>query len=115
MGFRLDVLVEEWIVANNAVRKNDMTSGHHCFPPQRISGGSPDVFANKRNVIRQGDDVGSHTCGIASHGAITDIKPGRRTVFINGIPPTRLGDKMDESTPCSSIVITASSNVFFGE
>jgi len=102
-------------VANNAVRRNDMTSGHSCYPPQRIVGGSPNVFINKRNAIRQGDAVEVHTCGITSHGAITDIKDGKRTVFINGIPPTRLGDKMDESTPCGSIVITASSNVFFGE
>lgn len=102
-------------MANNAVRKNDMTSGHSCFPPQQIIGGSPNVFVNNRAAIRQGDKVEEHTCGLEAHAAITEIKDGHRTVFINGIPPTRLGDKMDKSLPCESIVITASSNVFFGE
>lgn len=117
-------------MANNAVRVNDMTSGHDCFPPQKIIGGSPNVFANERNVVRQGDKCQSHVCGMTSHHSYTEQKIGKRSVFVNGIPPTRLGDTMSlgvdkrgvgivdetgEETRCTSIVITASSTVFFGE
>lgn len=111
------------MATNNAVRKNDMTSGHSCYPPQRIIGGSPNVFVNKRNVIRQGDDVKKHACGLGEpHPAWTEIKERECTVFVNGKRPTKLGDKMDKDIPlamsqpwCKSIVITASSNVFLGD
>ena len=133
-GSQQNERVGEWIVANNVVRKNDLASGHGCFPPHRIIGGSPTVFVNKRNVIRQGDLCEPHSCGLVinSHYSYTETKDdwGTRTVFINGTPATRLGDTMSvgvekkktgissethEEVNCESIVITASSNVFFGE
>ena len=119
-------------MANNAVRVNDMTSGHDCYPPQRIKQGSNTVFVNNRAAIRQGDLCEAHSCGLAAHYSYTETKDDwdKRTVFINGVPPTRLGDTMsigldkkktgisvedNSEVSCKSIVITASANVFFGE
>lgn len=135
----------------NAIRVNDLTSGHGCYPPQKIMTGSANVHANSRNVVRKGDELEYHLCvpGEYAHNAQVRIiddrttyprtyqdEPEREkyTVWINGIPPARLKDKMefaklitgelidpprllrkDEDSFCEGIIITGSKNVFFEE
>lgn len=116
---------------DNAVRVRDLTTGHGCYPPQEIVEGSPNVFVNNRHVVRNGDHVDYHTCNPADieslHNGWCEIKDdhGRKKfkVVINGRKPARLLDRIEphEETepppekPCGGKVMTASSNVFFGE
>ena len=85
----------------NAVRLNDMTTGHGCFPPQKIIKASTNVNVNGRGVARDGDAVEEHICKANSHGG---------TVFINGKPAA----KILSSVSCGGKVMTGSGNVFFG-
>ena len=92
----------------NAVRLNDMTTGHGCFPPQKIIEASPNVNANGRGVARDGDAVEEHICKANSHGGTIQASGG--TVFINGKPVAKILSPVS----CGGKVMTGSGNVFFG-
>lgn len=87
------------------VRKNDLCSGHGCFPPRPNIQGSPNIWANNIQVHRQGDTWSSHTCG-GTHASILAV--GSPNVFANNKPVGRKNDAI----ACGSICMIASSNVF---
>lgn len=43
-----------------AARKDDIASGHGCFPDTAITEGSPNVFINGQPAARVGDAVAPH-------------------------------------------------------
>lgn len=114
---------------DNAVRLNDMTTGHGCYPPQPIITASPNVFVNGRGVVRCGksevlpsDRVAPHKCAppSASHAGQIEPKPPTK-VYVNERKPARIMDKivpLPDGKGCpkgSNFVMTASENVFFGQ
>ena len=66
-------------------REGDSTQGHGCWPPTVPAGFSPNVFANGRRVVRQGDPIVPHTCPDLpeTHGG---SYAGLSSVFVNGRP-----------------------------
>ena len=82
----------------------------HCSGMTRAAG-SPNVYVNKIEWSRQGDNNTSHDLPgdpCPSHAA--PITTGSTTVFINGKGAGRVGDGI---TDCTS-VSAGSSNVFAG-
>jgi uncharacterized Zn-binding protein involved in type VI secretion len=87
-------------------RQGDETQGHGCWPPQVPSSWSPNVFANGKPVIRQGDSRTPHTCPDIpeTHGA---TYTGGSTVFVNGRPIQVRGSSLscgDHAFACSGDV-----------
>lgn len=81
------------------------------FVPKQETGaisvaGAPNVFINMLPAIRAHLD--SATC--KKHSAPAIIATGSATVFINGEPAARRGDK----TICSAIITAGADNVFIG-
>lgn len=95
-----------------AARINDIGSGHAChFPPSEAIEGSPNVFINNRNAVRQGDAYAPHgcpSCPAPAHGR--RLASGSATVYINGRQAGRIGDPID----CGGADMTGSPNVFIG-
>ena len=93
-----------------AARKDDIASGHGCFPDTAITEGSPNVFINGQPAARVGDAVAPHGCtcgnGCGAHSRV--IAEGASSVFINGKPAVAVGHSIN----CGGVVITGSSNVF---
>lgn len=59
----------------------DLTAGH-CFPPVPIISASPSVFVNNIAVVRVGDPIQTHCCGIPCHSG--SAANGSPNVFANG-------------------------------
>lgn len=99
----------------NAVRLNDLTTGHSCFPPQKIVECSPNVFVNGRGVVCSGHKPEKHICTPMDPGHTGPIAPDKppKTVFVNGKRPAKIMDPVKGA--CGGMVMTGSSNVFFGE
>lgn len=70
-----------------AVRLNDMSQGHGCFPPKPNIQASPNVFVNNRGQVRVGDAWASHRCGKRSHGSVQS--QGSSNTFVNNKPAAR--------------------------
>lgn len=92
-----------------AARKSDFCSGHGAFPPRASIEGSPDVFIEGLEALRQDDAWAAHcdpvpTCHSANQAA------GSSTVFVNGKPLARIGDAVG----CGSSVATGATTVFAG-
>jgi uncharacterized Zn-binding protein involved in type VI secretion len=96
-----------------AHRKGDIGSGHAChFPPTPAIGGSPDVFVNKRPLMRVGDSYIPHPCAVGhAPPHPRNLAKGSASVFVNGIPAGRKGDAIN----CGGEAQTASSNVYIGD
>lgn len=94
----------------DAARKDDIASGHGCFPDTAITEGSPNVFINGQPAARVGDAVSLHGCtcgnGCGTHSRV--IAEGASSVFINGKPAVAVGHSIN----CGGVVISGSSNVF---
>lgn len=86
-------------------RQGDLTCGHGCWPPEVPSSWSPNVFANGKPVIRNGDTRVPHCCPPPCHGA-TYI--GDSTVRANGSAIQRVGHPLS----CGDTVCNGSPNVF---
>ena len=95
-------------MGNPVSRKGDIDSGHGCFPPRVSITGSPDVFINSIEALRQDDQYGVHVCLTNSHSST--VSGGSATVFVNGKPLARIGDAI----ACGSIIAQGSANVFAG-
>lgn len=91
-----------------AARLGDVCTGHDCFGPRPGVSGSPNVFTNGRNAHRNNDPWQVHCCGDSCHPS--NVATGSRTVFINGLRATRIGDRI----ACGSLVAEGSINVFIG-
>ena len=89
-------------------RFRDICTGHECWPPRPNIMGSPNVFVNKRQAHRLGDMWAYHCCGPDCHDSST--AEGSKTVYVNGIPLSRIGD----AVACGSAIMTGSSNVSAG-
>jgi uncharacterized Zn-binding protein involved in type VI secretion len=91
-----------------AARKQDLSSGHSCFPPRPIVEGSSNVFTNSRPAVRKGDLVDIHNCGNSAHKG--NIAKGSATVYINSKQAARVKDPIT----CGDVVMTGSTNVYIG-
>lgn len=77
-----------------AGRKGDNGSGHGCYPSSPAISGSPDVWIDGIQALRQGDALAAHACpNTVPHGRT--VSGGSPTVFINGRPLARVGDAID--------------------
>lgn len=85
-------------------RKDDLTCGHECWPPQVPETWSPDTVVNGKNVIRKGDDRVPHCCP-PCHGATYE---GDNTVYVNGKPVQRIGHPLS----CGDTVCQGSPDTF---
>lgn len=93
-----------------AARKNDVGSGHGCFPPSSVTSASPDVEIDGIPAARMGDSLAAHGCAkCPPHGR--SISSGSPTVFINGQPAARVGDSID----CGGSMIAGSGTVILDE
>lgn len=90
------------------VRLGDVCSGHGCFPPRPNIASSTDVLANGVGVHRVGDSWAPHTCHGSTHDGIAVT--GSPTVFVNGVPITRIGDTVS----CGSSMSVGSSDSIAG-
>jgi len=90
-----------------AARKDDVCSGHGCFPARPIIVGSGNVIINGKAAARVDDALDSHTC-VSTHSGM--IAAGSGTVKINGKKAARIGDEVD----CGSVIAAGSGNVFIG-
>lgn len=97
-------------MGNGIHRQGDSTAGHGCWPPTVPSGYSPDVFANGRAVVRQGDGIVPHTCPIIpeTHGGVY-VSGG--SVYVNGKPVQRVGSFVS----CGDSAASGSDDVMVGD
>ena len=86
-------------------RQGDMTCGHSCWPPEVPSSWSPNVRANGRHVIRNGDSRVVHCCPSGPCHGGTYV--GSSTVLVNGRPLQRIGHPLS----CGDSVCNGSPNV----
>lgn len=90
-----------------AVRIQDICTGHDCHPPRPVIECSTNVFVEKRGAVNTSHMWMVHQCD-------GDVHPGfgaaGGTVFVNGEPAMRVGDPID----CGSFCMTGASTVFFG-
>jgi uncharacterized Zn-binding protein involved in type VI secretion len=91
-------------------RLGDLSTADPCGAPARGNDvASSNVFVNGIAVHRQTDGWIDHACPLsAPHDATTT--GGSGTVFVNGLPITRIGDTIS----CGSTIAAGSSNVFAG-
>lgn len=76
-------------------------------PPSVAAAWSPNVFANSKNVVRQGDAFTVHSIP-PPHGR--NVSSGSSTVYVNGKQAARIGDPLS----CGANIATGSSNVIVG-
>ena len=90
-----------------AVRIQDICSGHDCHPPRPVIQGSPNVYIEKRAAVNNNHMWMVHQCD-------GDVHPGfgasSSTVRINGSPAMRVGDQIN----CGSVAMTGANTVFIG-
>lgn len=91
---------------SEAVRVDDITTGHGDFGSQTVIEGSPNVFINGKPAVTVGDKVSEHTYEDNTHEGV--VSTGSPTVFVNGKPKARKGD----SVSCGGTLDSGSSNVF---
>lgn len=90
-----------------AVRLNDFSRGHGCFPSKPNIEASTDTFVNGRGSVRFGDAWATHCCGSSCHGSVSS--EGSPNVFINGKPGVRIYDMIS----CSDAAYECSSDTFY--
>jgi uncharacterized Zn-binding protein involved in type VI secretion len=88
------------------VRENDLTAGHGCFVPEIPVTWSPNVYANNRKVIRNGDMRKVHPC--PGDGAHPGVYIGQHKVFVNNTDIQIKGDPLS----CGDFCDMCSLNVF---
>tara|TARA_Y100001963_G_C6782393_1_gene450699 strand:+ start:2996 stop:3280 length:285 start_codon:yes stop_codon:yes gene_type:complete len=94
-------------MGQSVIRKfADKSKGHKGFPPTHAKQASTDVFANGLGLVRLGDEYEKH-CNSGCHKGKA---LSSSTVFVNGRPVHRRGDKTD----CDDTAIAGSPNVFAG-
>ena len=87
-----------------AARKEDVCTGHDCYPSRANDQASGDTFANNRGAHRQGDHWRTHCCG-SCHDA--KLAQGSPDVLVNSKPWGRCNDKVS----CKSKVGSCSPDV----
>lgn len=85
-------------------RQGDLTCGEGCFLPQVPQEWSPNVKANGKGVVRQGDARVIHCCPPVCHPA---TYTGGSSVRVNGKPVQRIGSSLS----CGDTVCQGSPNV----
>lgn len=75
-------------------RVGDNNTGHDDCPPIDLATGSGNVYVNGRKCGRKSDTYNPHSCPahLPHQGTIVS---GSSTVFVNGLPIARVGDKVD--------------------
>ncbi|TNH04333.1 PAAR domain-containing protein [Testudinibacter sp. TR-2022] len=79
-------------------------------PDGTIILGSPNVFANNLPLAYAAMDNSDVTIACKDHSPPTMIAEGSETVFVNGLPVARKGDR----TTCDAKINSGSANVFIG-
>ncbi|SUB52189.1 PAAR domain-containing protein [Pasteurella testudinis] len=79
-------------------------------PDGTIILGSPNVFANNLPLAYAAMDNSDVTIACKDHSPPTMIAEGSETVFVNGLPVARKGDR----TTCGAKINSGSSNIFIG-
>ena len=92
-----------------AARLNDHASDHDGAPPTPCTGASPDVSIDGRAAVREGDPFAPHARPDESDHA-RNLAAGSTSVFINGKPAGRIGDKIS----CGGQIAEGSETVFIG-
>ena len=90
-----------------AVRLNDYSSGHGCFPSKPNIEASNDTFVNGRGAVRVGDAWAIHCCGSSCHSSVSS--GGSPNTFINGRRGVRTGDDIS----CSDSAFDCSPDTFY--
>lgn len=90
------------------VRIGDRSTGHVCWPPTRLSTGSPNVYANGIPIGEIGERWIPHTCKAGTHTEI--CVEGSESVYANGVCVSRIGDKL----MFGEYIAEGSPNVFVG-
>ena len=85
------------------VRLGDMAV-HGCYGPHYPTIGSPNVMIDGKPVIIKGTPYTPHTCGDDTHAGTAE---GVCTVFCNGQPVQKVGDKVS----CGSTMVQGSGSV----
>lgn len=84
----------------------DNSTGHGCFPPNKISSGSDNVYTNNLETARKQDPMVPHGCAdCIPHGGI--ISEGSGKVYVNNMPIARIGDPIS----CGEVIAEGSGNV----
>lgn len=84
--------------------RTSMCGGECGLPPAASAEWSSNVFANNRNVVRQGDRFEEHGDGVRV------VASGSPTVFVNGKQIARIGDPIS----CGAHIASGSSDVISG-
>ncbi|ODN41166.1 PAAR domain-containing protein [Piscirickettsia litoralis] len=95
-------------MANLAVRLNDFSSGHGCFPPQVATSACSKVFIEGKLAVRIGDSWSPHTCGSNTHDAVSSV--GSMKVMIEGKGVVRANDPLS----CGSMAQSGATKVYIG-
>ena len=93
-----------------AVRKDDICTGHGCWPPRSNVSASSNVIINTKGAHRVGDGWDSHTCPSIPETHSSVQASGSATVIVNGKSLARIGDAI----ACGSKNATGSSDVIVG-
>ena len=94
-----------------AVRKNDMGTGHGCYPARPNIEASDDVIINNKGAHRLGDAWPVHGCPAPCVPHPGVLSSASTTVFTNGKGQGRIGDSVN----CGSSAAEGSSNVFIDD
>lgn len=89
------------------IRLGDMSKGHVPWGPNSPVEGSPNVFANSKAVVRNGDKYALHSNGPSPHPEVA-IADG--TVYANGKAVHKVGNV----NSCSDETLNGSPDVFIG-
>jgi len=90
-----------------AVRIQDICTGHDCHPPRPVVECSTNVFIEKRGAVNASHMWSIHGCEGEAHPG---TGAGTSTVNINGAPAMRVGDPLN----CGSFCMTGANTVFIG-
>ncbi len=91
--------------SKNVTRIGDVCTGHGTCPPRPNSQGSPNVYANFKNVHRRSDYWIIH----CTHSSV--LASGSGSVFANFLDVCRVGDPV----ACGSTAAQGSPNVYAGD
>jgi uncharacterized Zn-binding protein involved in type VI secretion len=91
-----------------AVRIQDICTGHSCFAPRPVVQCSTNVFIEKRGAVNTTHMWMPHTCDGDTHPGFG--AGGSSSVNINGSGAMRVGDSLD----CGSCCMTGASTVQLG-
>lgn len=93
----------------SAILGTSISTGHGCFPPKPVIQGSPNVYAEGKQVVRVSDAWAVHCCTSYPYPCHASVSSqGSPNVFANGLSKARIGDAIS----CGDFVQTGASTVY---